>query len=258
MGNTQIIGFAGHKQAGKDTGCNFILATKIAELGISKSSRLTKSGEIEVTDIFNESISGQEWMPFKPPHVDVEGLFDKELGKFVKIYSFAQKLKQLCVDVLGLDTDLVFGNDQQKNTKTHIKWDSIKSSTKKKGYMTVREVLQYVGTDMFRGLDPTIWVNACINQIKKEQPELALVSDVRFENEVKAIQEEGGYVIGLTRSPFKKPNKDHVSEPAPARCLDICDIVIDNASLSIPEQNEQIYLAVENLDGIPDISNSTL
>ena len=254
MNQTQIIGFAGSKQAGKDTACNFILATKIAELGISKSSRLTKTGEIEVTDILNESISGQEWMPFKPPHVDVEGLFDKELGKFVKIYSFAQKLKQLCVDVLGLDTDLVFGNDQQKNTKTHIKWDSIKSSTKKKGYMTVREVLQYVGTDMFRGLDPAVWVSACLNQIKKEQPELALVSDVRFENEVKAIQAEEGYVIGLTRSPFKKSKKDHVSETAPSQCLDICDTVIDNANLSIAEQNEQIYLAIKHLNNVPEIS----
>jgi len=253
MSHTQIIGFAGHKQSGKNTACNFILATKLAELGVSKSTRLTDLGEIEVTDILDETVSGQEWMPFKPPHVDVESLFDNELGKFVKIYSFAQKLKQLCVDVLGLDKDLVFGNDQQKNTKTHIKWDNIKSSTKNKGYMTVREILQYVGTDMFRGLDPTIWVNACINQIKKEQPELALVSDVRFENEVKAIQNEGGYVIGLTRSPFKEPKKDHVSETAPAQCLDICDMVIDNASLSIPEQNEQIYLAIKHLNNIPDI-----
>ena len=130
MNQTQIIGFAGSKQAGKDTACNFILATKIAELGISKSSRLTKTGEIEVTDILNESISGQEWMPFKSPHVDIKNLFDNELGKFVKTYSFAHKLKQLCVDILGLDKDLVFGNDEQKNTKTHVKWDSIKSSTK--------------------------------------------------------------------------------------------------------------------------------
>ena len=253
MKHTQIIGFAGQKQDGKDTACNFILATKLAELHIAKSVRLTDLGKIEVTDIFDESISGQEWMPFHPPHVDVESLFSNELGSFVKLYSFAHKLKQLCVDVLGLDKELVFGNDQQKNTKTHIKWDSIKSSTKNKGFMTVREVLQYVGTDMFRGLDPTIWVSACLNQIKKDQPELALVSDVRFENEVKSIQDEEGFVVGLTRSPFKKSLDNHISEVAPAKCLDICDIVIDNDNLSIPEQNEQIYLAIKHLNNIPDI-----
>ena len=62
---TQIIGFAGSKQSGKNTACNFILATKIAELGISKSSRLNSLGEIEITDIFNERVSNKEWMPFQ-------------------------------------------------------------------------------------------------------------------------------------------------------------------------------------------------
>ena len=258
MGKTQIIGFAGHKQAGKDTACNFILAVKLAELGISKTSRLNSNGEIEVTDILNDSLPNQEWMLFKEPYVNTTELYNNELGGFVKIYSFAHKLKQLCVDVLQLDAELVFGNDEQKNTKTHIKWDSIKSSSKRNGCMTVREVLQYVGTDMFRGLDPSVWINSCLHQIKIEQPELALISDVRFENEVKAIQAEGGYVVGLTRSPFKNPKGDHVSEVAPSKCLDICNTIIDNDNLSIPEQNEQVYLTVKHLDGIPDISNSKL
>ena len=99
---TQIIGFAGRKQSGKDTACNFILAAKIAELGISKSTRLTKTGEIEVTDILDDSISGQEWMPFKSPYVNVDDLFSNELGKFIKRYSFAEKLKRMAVDVLGI------------------------------------------------------------------------------------------------------------------------------------------------------------
>ena len=51
---TQILGFAGKKQSGKNTACNYIVALKIAELGISKSTRLSERGEIEVTDIFGE------------------------------------------------------------------------------------------------------------------------------------------------------------------------------------------------------------
>ena len=43
---TQIIGFAGKKQSGKNTACNFILATKIAELGVSKGTRLNEGGEV--------------------------------------------------------------------------------------------------------------------------------------------------------------------------------------------------------------------
>ena len=68
---TQIIGFAGKKQAGKNTACNFILASKIAELGVSRSTRLNTQGEVEVTDILSESVEGHEWFEFKPPHVDV-------------------------------------------------------------------------------------------------------------------------------------------------------------------------------------------
>ena len=114
---TQIIGFAGSKQSGKNTACNFILAIKIAELGISKSTRLTDAGEIEVTDIFDDSISDKKWMPFKDPYVNVAHLFDNELGKFIKIYSFAEKLKRLCIEILGLKEELVFGNDEQKILK---------------------------------------------------------------------------------------------------------------------------------------------
>ena len=33
----------------------------------------------------------------------------------------------------------------------------------------------------------------------------------------------------------------------------MCDTVIKNETLTIPEQNEQIYLAVKHLNFIPDI-----
>ena len=262
MTHTQILGFAGRKQAGKDTACNFILATKIAELGISKSTRLTSTGEIEVTDILDDSVSGQEWTPFKSPSVDVDNLFENELGQFIKIYSFADKLKHVCVDILGLKKELVFGNGEQKNTKTHIKWDvvhkddhskSIVSIDSNQGYMTVREVLQHVGTEMFRGLDPNVWINACLNEIQEDAPELALVSDVRFENEIKAIQDHGGFVVGLTRSPYQEQTENHISEISPQKCLELCDAVVNNDDLSIPQQNKQIYLAIKHLNNIPDI-----
>ena len=253
---TQIIGFAGSKQSGKNTACNFILAIKIAELGISKSTRLTDAGEIEVTDIFDDSISDQEWMPFKDPYVNVAHLFDNELGNFIRIYSFAEKLKRLCIEILGLKEELVFGNDKQKNTKTDIQWKTVYGSnnTDNTGYMTVREVLQVVGTDMFRGLDHNVWVNSCLRQIERESPEIALISDVRFENEVTAIQKNNnGFVIGLTRNPDKKNIDNHISEQEPQKCLKSCDVVIDNDNLSIPQQNKEIYLATEHLTNMTNV-----
>ena len=247
---TQIIGFAGKKQAGKDTACNFILATKIAELGICRSSRLNDDGQIEVTDIFDESVSGQEWIPFKEPDVDVKNLFDNELGKFIKIYSFAEKLKRMSIDILGLKEEWVFGTDKQKNTPTTYKWE--KFSDEKKGNMTAREGLQHVGTDVFRSMYENVWVDSCLRQIESDSPELALISDARFKNEVGSIQETGGFVIGLTRSPYKKADK-HPSETEVEKCFDLCDAVIHNEGLSIPQQNKEIYSVIKHLDNIPQI-----
>ena len=56
-----------------------------------------------------------------------------------------------------------------------------------------------------------IWVNSCINRIKREQSNLAVIPDVRFPNEAKAIEDAGGTVIRLTRSVF---NDQHSSELA--------------------------------------------
>ena len=37
------------------------------------------------------------------------------------------------------------------------------------------------------------------------------------------------------------------------KCLEICDTVINNGNLSIPEQNKAIYFAIKHLDNITDI-----
>ena len=250
---TQIIGFAGKKQSGKNTACNFILATKIAELGVSKGTRLSEGGEVEVTDILNDSPTDKEWFPFYSPHVDVENLFNNELGKFIKLYSFAEKLKRMAIDVLGLKEEWVFGTDKQKNTLTDIKWEDMPGSATKKGRMTAREVLQVVGTDFFRSIYKNVWVDSCLRQIKEDDSELALISDVRFENEIVSIQKAGGFVVGLKRNPSKKKDK-HPSETSIEKCIDLCDATIDNQLLTIPQQNEQIYLTIKHLDNIPDIS----
>ena len=252
MMSSQIIGFAGKKQSGKNCACNFILATKLAELGVSRAARLSKKGAIEVTDIFDISV-GEEWFPFDSPYVDVPGLFENELGNYVRLYSFAEKLKRLSIDILGLQEEWVFGTDKQKNTKTHLKWESF--SDTKTGAMTAREVLQYVGTDVFRSLYKDIWVDSCFRQIETDGAELALISDVRFQNEIKGVQERGGFVIGLTRGSAKRKKKDnHSSETEIEKSLDMCDVVIDNMTMSIPQQNEAIYEAIKDLKFVPEVT----
>jgi hypothetical protein len=251
---TQIVGFAGKKQSGKNTACNFILAMKLAELGVCVASRLSKSGEVEVRDVFGETNEELEWIPFKSPYVDVDALFENELSNYIKIYGLADTLKDLCVDVLGLTYEQAYGTDKDKNSETSIDWEVIEQihgqkpsgrSTK----MTAREVLQHVGTDIFRKIDPDVWIKSLLRKIEKDSPEVALVCDVRFENEVRALQDNGGFVIGLTRDPYKKSDK-HSSELEIEQCLKVCDFVLDNKDITISQQNEKIYYAVEKLENV--------
>jgi hypothetical protein len=42
-----------------------------------------------------------------------------------KVYSFADSLKQVCVDVLGLRPEQCYGTDEQKNSLTQFKWEKL-------------------------------------------------------------------------------------------------------------------------------------
>lgn len=151
-----------------------------------------------------------------------------------KIYNFADPLKtDICMNVLGLTFEQCYGTDNQKNELVNCYWNSKQ--------LTAREVMQLVGTDMFRKLQNNVWADATIIKINKEKPDLALIADCRFPNEVDVVKKAGGMVIKLNRNPF---NSDHDSETA----LDYnkydhnnFDLVLDNAHMSIKEQNHIIY-----------------
>jgi hypothetical protein len=150
-----------------------------------------------------------------------------------KIYNFADPLKtDICMNILGLSYSQCYGDDTDKNTLTDISWEDKR--------LTAREVMQFVGTDIFRKLKNDVWAGATITKIGLEKPSLAIIADCRFPNEVEAVKNAGGLVIKLTRNLY---NSDHTSE----RALDVhnydpknFDLVIDNSQITISEQNEMI------------------
>lgn len=115
--------------------------------------------------------------------------------------------------------------------------NTIKLSYREPAMMTAREVMQHIGTNIFREMLPDIWIDTTIRRIQQEMPELAIVTDVRFPNEVEGIQKAGGKVIRLTLNPH---NSQHESETALDN-YDGFDAVIDNASLSMHEKNIHLY-----------------
>lgn len=151
-----------------------------------------------------------------------------------KIYNFADPLKNdICMNILGLTFEQCYGTDNQKNELVNCYWDNKQ--------LTAREVMQMVGTDMFRKLQHNVWADATITKIRKENLDLALIADCRFPNEVDAVKKAGGIVIKLNRNPF---NSDHDSETA----LDIdrydysnFDLVVPNDHMTINDQNNLIH-----------------
>jgi len=154
-----------------------------------------------------------------------EYLQSKILGKNVKLYSFADRLKKdICMSILGLTYDQCYGTDDQKNTITDITWNGNR--------LTAREVMETVGTDIFRNLKRDVWTASTINLIKKDNPDIAIIMDCRFPDEVDAIKNENGFVARLTRDIFKANNFIENALDKDKYNWANFDTVIDNSNIS--------------------------
>jgi len=198
-----ILGISGKKQSGKNTAANYIHGLVIAKMKLAKDFRIDKSGRLCI--LTSDSSGWEDWGEFDVTRTDVDfvNYAEYNIWPHIKMYSFADGLKSLCVEFFGLKPEQVYGTDKQKNTPTALKHPDTGK------LMTAREFMQYFGTDVMREIHEPVHVNHAINRILSEQSDLAIVPDVRFPNEVKAIQDAGGKVIRLTRNTRKD---SHASE----------------------------------------------
>lgn len=253
---TQVIGFAGKKQSGKDTCCKFLSALTLVSYRALEDFRFDKYKTGGIFPLSDDKFIG--------PQIEL----NKVAPQIIKIYSFAGYLKEICSTLFSLDINILNGSNEDKNITTHLVWDnmpgictskevfnSLYKFLKKKeelypyinntlkiqyhppGQMTHREVLQYVGTEIFREMYSSCWVDALINNIKKDNPIFALISDVRFKNEIQAIKRNNGIVCKLNRD-IQGGKDSHTSENDFLSYTD-WDIEIDNqeGDLSILTQN---------------------
>jgi hypothetical protein len=202
--STQIIGLAGRKGSGKNT---------IADV------------------IYNELLT---------------------LDYSCKIYALADPLKQVCIDILGLDPKLVYGSDEDKNTETEYTKKDFANSIQKKYLMgdefsqpaTIRYILQKMGTEFFRSIDQDIWIKTLFRRIAKDQPDFAIISDIRFPNECDKFLQKNAKLIKLTRS-IDSSDK-HISETS----LDDFHkftFIIDNQNMSLKEQDTHIRKLIHTI-----------
>tara|TARA_Y100001973_G_C5207988_1_gene343080 strand:- start:7002 stop:7784 length:783 start_codon:yes stop_codon:yes gene_type:complete len=238
---SNIIAISGKKQSGKTTCGNFLFGCGMISADVVEYAYINELGKLVVPYETGEDETKPCVFPVDSLHPDIISYMKENVWQEVKIYNFADNLKKMCIDILGLTERQCYGDEEHKNTNTQFNWSNMIFEDKKLPScpMTAREVMQYVGTDFFRKIYPNVWVDATIRKIKKDNPKLAVVVDCRFPNEVQGVQDAGGRVIRLTRDIFKGLD-NHPSETA-LDDYEGFDAIIDNQDMNVGEQNEALY-----------------
>lgn len=172
----------------------------------------------------------------------------KLFGVDAATHSFAGNLKKVCIDFFGLNRNHVYGNEDDKNSLTKYKWENLPINKEgKTGFMTAREFIQIFGTEIARKMNPYVHIESCFRNIWSKKSALNFITDVRFLNEVKSIQEIGGIVIRLTRESY---SDNHQSEIELDNNMHIFDLVLDNKFLSKEDQSKELINKLKEIGWI--------
>mgnify|MGYP003114972976 CR=1 FL=1 len=235
---TKILGFSGSKQSGKSTCCKFIHGYQLRVNDVIKKFFMDEDGSLligatQIDENGNET-EGLGVLDIERNDYEFLEYAAQTVWPFVRSFSFADPLKSIAIQLFGLSEEQCYGTDDDKNTPINIKWENMPNIINASGFMTAREFLQYFGTDICRSIKSDIWTSSCLERILSSGTEFAIVPDVRFPNEVEAIQKAGGKVIRLTRKPFEDA---HSSETSLDAKEEIFDYILDNSEKDIHETN---------------------
>jgi len=240
----------GRKQSGKNTAANYVVGRFLVETGQVQRFDISPKGHLKYL-----RTEGGEW-------VDVaEGALGEHRFSGVALYSFADALKQFCMDVFGLTYAQCYGSEADKNTLTQLRWEEMPTFQDRNGAMVLdlldrkrcmsaREVLQYFGTDVVREMFSDAWAAATMARIGRDRPALAVIADGRFPNEVAVVNDNGGRTLRLLRN-VCSPDA-HASETALDDLPDTTFTdILDNRTMTIAEQNRAMEgMVTEWLEGL--------
>lgn len=103
-----------------------------------------------------------------------------------EVVRFADPLKLIAADLFGLSLDDVHGRGIDREAVLP-EWG-----------LSIRQILQRLGTEVGRSLHPDVWVRYAARRIAASRAPV-VVPDVRFANEVQALRALGGVVWRISR-----------------------------------------------------------
>lgn len=162
-------------------------------------------------------------------YVGFEKLYPTMYNNGWAIIKFATAVKKVAEVITGIPTFL-WENQKIKSESLGEQWNN----------MTGREMLQKIGTNAMRNqIHPNVWVNAVM---VKYTPKINkwIITDLRFPNELYALQKENAYLIRINRDSVNIGDT-HISETALDN-FDNWDCIVDNN-----EQLEDLFERARNI-----------
>lgn len=135
--------------------------------------------------------------------------------------ALADALKEFCIEYLGLSRKNCFGTDADKNQiigtwgrmfNQNILLEFNKNTL---APLSAREVLQVVGTEIFRrNFWDDIWIDILLRKVKtmERKYDFIFITDVRFPNEVDRLKTSGAKIVRLFRDTGCSNSISHASE----------------------------------------------
>ena len=181
-----------------------------------------------------------------------------QLNKRWNTVAFADTMKQMLADLLGVDKEKFEDRDFKENTfidlnelRMTISPSNTLSDNKfvklvktldpeiKTSSLTVRQLMQMFGSNVMRQFfGDKIWINSTLNNIRQN----TIISDLRFIIEEEAVHTTGGRIIYVNRPGIEPGN--HASEKEVIKLLtkNKFDAIIDNDSTE-----KELFYKVKNV-----------
>ena len=238
MRNNLFIGLNGYAGAGKDT--------------VAKMLKVLLNNQWNSYDEYKKYFDGYYSNDNGIQYATFSNL-DRDNSRVMTI-AFADQLKQICSSMFGIPIKHFYYNKanswvningdfeftQIMPDKANIitaqeyycNLDYYNSNHDTKYWMSLREILVYVGTYMCQAdINDSIFINIVNNKIREEDQtnknlNYILITDVRFVHELEYIKNHGGIVINITRNSVEQ--LDNIAEHDLDE-VDEYDFTIDNS-----------------------------